>query len=96
MCTDISKEMLKLAKNKFDDPASDYNAISGNKYFITDEYMAPLDSHNFDLEAEIRSKGYEDHGRFVFGCRANNESLPFADSTFDCYISNLSIHLVHN
>ena len=27
---------------------------------------------------------------------ANNESLPFKDSTFDCYLANLSLMLVHN
>lgn len=32
----------------------------------------------------------------IRGCWANNESLPFADEQFDCYISNLSLHIVTN
>jgi len=32
----------------------------------------------------------------VVGCQANNEFLPFPDQAFDCYLSNLSIHIVIN
>jgi len=32
----------------------------------------------------------------VIGCQANNESLPFPDSSFDAYISNLSVMIVSN
>jgi SAM-dependent methyltransferase len=32
--------------------------------------------------------------RKVFGCMADNMNLPFADESFDCYISNLSLQIV--
>ena len=36
VCTDISDEMIRLMKDKFDDPESDYTVIPGNKYDIKD------------------------------------------------------------
>ena len=32
----------------------------------------------------------------VLGAIANNESLPFKNETFDCYLANLSLMLVDN
>lgn len=32
----------------------------------------------------------------VFGCQADNMRLPFPDQWFDCYISNLSMMIVHD
>ena len=49
-----------------------------------------------DLEATISEKAGQDYNKFVFGCQANNEKLPFADGYFDAYISNLSLMIVHN
>ena len=34
--------------------------------------------------------------KFVYGCRANNELLPFDDGVFDAYVANLSLQLVNN
>jgi len=34
--------------------------------------------------------------KLLLGCWANNEALPFADNSFDCYIACLSLMLVDN
>ena len=34
--------------------------------------------------------------RMVIAAVGNNESLPFKDGSFDCYISNLSMMIVDN
>ncbi len=34
--------------------------------------------------------------KFIYGCIANNEILPFADQIFDSYISSLSLQIVNN
>ena len=34
--------------------------------------------------------------KFVYGCQANNECLPFPDGYFDAYLAPLSLMLVHN
>lgn len=93
VCTDISDEMIRLMKDKFDDPESDYTVIPGNKYDIKDEELIPLGQQTFDLEERIKISSKD---RFVLGCLANNECLPFKDGTFDCYISNLSLMIVTN
>ncbi len=38
----------------------------------------------------------QEKDRFILGAVANNESLPFIDGSFDCYIANLSLMLVDN
>ncbi len=91
---DISEEMIKLTKSKFEDPQSEYFIVPGNKASITVEELAPLGSHEFDLEQRLKSEGITDKDRFVLGCLANNESLPFKPDTFDCYLANLSLMLV--
>jgi ubiquinone/menaquinone biosynthesis C-methylase UbiE len=40
--TDISEEMIKLAKNRFEDTTNDYLAIEGNKVKISPSEIAPL------------------------------------------------------
>uniref|UniRef100_A0A7S3NL54 Methyltransferase type 11 domain-containing protein n=1 Tax=Euplotes crassus TaxID=5936 RepID=A0A7S3NL54_EUPCR len=38
----------------------------------------------------------EDDKKKIAILKANNEELPFPDEEFDCYISNLSLHIVNN
>lgn len=35
-------------------------------------------------------------GCFIYGCLANNESLPFPDASFDCYLAPLSLHVMND
>jgi ubiquinone/menaquinone biosynthesis C-methylase UbiE len=44
---------------------------------------------------EIRHE-VENQKTMVFGCIANNESLPFKDVTFDCYLAPLSLHVMND
>ena len=37
-----------------------------------------------------------ENDRIVLGYKAYNESLPFKDATFDCYISGYSLNLVND
>ncbi len=53
MTTDISPEMIKLSKAKFNDPNSDYISIPGNKYISKPEGLDDHGTHNWDLEAFI-------------------------------------------
>ncbi|CDW81850.1 UNKNOWN [Stylonychia lemnae] len=95
---DFSSKMMKLTKQKYDDLnwSSGYTDVIGNRYDITTEALLPLGEHSFDLEEEIKKHNQNESDRFVFGCQANNESLPFKDDTFDCYLANLSLMLVDN
>ena len=47
-----------------------------------------------DLDAIIQAQG--EFSKFIYGCKANNELLPFQSETFDSYIANLSLQLVPN
>jgi ubiquinone/menaquinone biosynthesis C-methylase UbiE len=49
---------------------------------------------SFDIEQELKPLLKSDNERLVFGCLANNMALPFKDESFDCYISNFSMHIV--
>ena len=49
---------------------------------------------SLDLESIIASQG--DFKKFIFGCRANNENLPFKDGWFTSYIASLSVMIVDN
>jgi ubiquinone/menaquinone biosynthesis C-methylase UbiE len=48
--TDISEEMIKLAKNRFEDATNDYLAIEGNKVKISPSEIAPLGTKEWNLE----------------------------------------------
>ena len=93
---DISDEMINLAKHKFEDPASEYSVIEGNKAVIKTEELVPVGQQDFDLEGFLRDQEVGESDRMVLGCLANNECLPFKDATFDCYLANLSLMLVDN
>ena len=56
------------------------------------DYANPDNSDIIDLNQVIASQG--DYDKFVFGCLADNMRLPFADGTFNAYVSNLSLMLV--
>jgi ubiquinone/menaquinone biosynthesis C-methylase UbiE len=93
---DFSEQMMVKTKAKFDDASEEYNMIAYNKHSIRTESLLPLGDHSFDLEQAITTLRSSETDRLVFGCQANNESLPFADATFDCYLANLSLMLVDN
>lgn len=84
VCTDLCPDMLIRAKDRFE--KSEW-AQSNKVKFIMDEVEA-----GYDIETLRENES----DRVVFGCLANNECLPFKDSSFDCYIANLSLMLVHN
>lgn len=88
--------MLKLMNDKFADPDADYNVIPGNKAVIKDTELKPLGEKSFEVEAFLKEQGIGEKDRLVLGAVANNESLPFADGQFDCYLGNLSLMLVDN
>lgn len=70
--------------------------IPGNKALVEVKEHGNLGEHCFDIE-EVRSKLVESESdRLIYGCNANNESLPFKSNSFDCYIANLSLMLVSN
>ena len=48
--TDISEEMIKMSKLKFEDADNDFNKIPGNKSFVTASELAPFGSHEWNLE----------------------------------------------
>ena len=100
---DISEGMVKrVAENYADEERQDYSKIPGNKHLVntttnfcefTDDTCSKL-KHHCDLDTIIKDQG--DFRKFVYGCRANNELLPFADGSFDSYIANLSLQIVDN
>ena len=96
MCTDISDEMIRLTQKKFEDPLYEYIVIPSNKANFLPKHILPVGEHSLNIESKLKEHGILDSDRFVFGCCANNESLPFKDDSFDCYISNLSLMLVDN
>ena len=95
--TDISEEMIKMSKNRFEDPQNDYLAIHGNKAKISPSELAPLGTKEWNLEKILKEDlDFTENDRAVIAGIANNESLPFNDGTFDCYISSLSLMIVDN
>jgi len=47
-----------------------------------------------DLDTVIKAQG--EFNKLVFGCKANNEVLPFPSDSFDSYIAGMSLMLVAN
>ena len=94
--TDISEEMIKQTKAKIESEGSEYLTIKGNQAEIRVEELAPIGDKTFDLEKYLSDKGFSESNRYVLGSLANNESLPFKNATFDCYLANLSLMLVDN
>jgi ubiquinone/menaquinone biosynthesis C-methylase UbiE len=44
-----------------------------------------------NLGNEISRHAGENWNKLVLAYKANNESLPFQDNQFDCYLANLSL-----
>ena len=72
--------------------ASDYNQIKGNKLFVQIEKEFISNQDRVDLDAYLKDQ----FNKFVYACRANAERLPFADSWFDAYVSNLCLQITTN
>lgn len=69
---------------------SDYAQVPGNKYVCAEKDLTVAENvEGFDLEQVIASQG--EFRKFVFGCVANNEALPFKDESFSAYLANLSV-----
>ena len=84
--------MIKISKNRFEDPKNDYLGIKDNKFYINAFELAPLGTKEWNLEKVLQEDlNFTENDRGVIAGMANNESLPFTDSTFDCYISSLSL-----
>ena len=49
-----------------------------------------------DLSDIRKTYTTDERDRLVYGWISNNEFLPFKDSSFDCYIAALSLHIVHD
>lgn len=95
VCTEISSKMLEFAHVKFKDPENEFIVMPHNKihFRLNDETL--IDG-KLKLKIESLRIGLESEDRLVYGLIANNECLPFEDSEFDCYISPLSLQLVHD
>ena len=99
MSCDFSENMVNLISQQYEE--GDYKHIPGNKYKIdaTTDYTQLTEDgqgvvHKCPLDDIIKEQG--DFKRFVFGCRANNERLPFPSDYFESYIANLSLFIVDN
>ena len=62
------------------------------------DYITMADKSNLDQKCDFDEivKNQGKFSKFVYGCQANAELLPFSSNTFDAYLANLTVHLVHN
>lgn len=61
------------------------------------EGLAELGHKTWDLEDYlVNNLKFQENSRVVIAATANNESLPFKDESFDCYLASLSLMLVDN
>jgi len=80
---DFSEQMVKKLKETYAGEMCDFSKVEGNKVHVdtSDTYMQftdqgePTLKNTCDLDKIIAEQG--DFRKFVFGCRANNELLPF-------------------
>ncbi len=95
VCTEISPKMLEYAHSKFTDQENEFICHLHNKvnFRINDETL--LDGKS-KIALDSLREGLDSRDRLIYGIIANNECLPFEDSQFDCYISPLSLQLVHD
>jgi ubiquinone/menaquinone biosynthesis C-methylase UbiE len=97
---DISGKMIVKVKETFEQPG--WSQVQGNKVIVdleTDYSELKEDSNSelkniCNLTELIANQG--DFNKFIFGCRANNEILPFEADFFNSYIANLSLIQVSN
>jgi len=91
--------MVRLLKANYDSPACDFSKVPGNKVMVDTEtdYSEIKDGVKLarTLQIEEVIKG-QDFDKLVYGCRANNELLPFPDASFDAYVAGMSLMLVPN
>ena len=99
-CDFSSAMVAKLGANY--EPA-DFCWVPGNKFVLEKEVDycegggEDKLKHRCDLEQVVRaSTNGEAFRKLVYGCRANNELLPFADEIFTAYMAPLSAMLVNN
>lgn len=93
--------MVKKLKETFQEE-QDYNLAPGNKCLIDTEtdYNEFVEGstcelkNKCDLDKIIEAQG--SFNKFIYGCQANNECLPFPDNYFEAYLAPLSLMLVHN
>ena len=83
-CSDISSEMINIVEKSF--KASELGKCDNISITVLEEskqhIVEKIDSENLSKR--------------LFATIANNEKMPFTDSSFDRYISNLSLMLVDN
>lgn len=96
---DYSNAMVQKLGTNY--ATSDFSMVAGNKYAIDSvDYCEMVGDSQLknqcDLDAVIAKHGGEGFRKLVYGCRANNELLPFANETFSAYLANLSVMLVNN
>jgi len=98
-CDYASAMVEKMAANY---ESADYSMVDGNSFVMeTNVDYCEMNGdtklkHTCDLEKVVSAHVGEGQTfrKFVYGCRANNELLPFADETFSAYLANLSVMLV--
>jgi ubiquinone/menaquinone biosynthesis C-methylase UbiE len=82
---DLSTEMIKCMESRF--ATSDFLQYKDASVHFDAETDYPADS-------TLKWNGDRPQGRHVFGCRADNQRLPFPDQYFSAYVSNLSMMIV--
>ena len=75
---------------------SDFRKLEGNKVIIDSEtdYANLENQDKVDIERVMSEN--TPYNKLVYGCVADNMRLPFADCTFEAYISNLSLMIVQH
>ena len=91
---DFSRGMVQRMEQRY--TQSDFTKLEGNKVIIDaqTDYADVANEDRVDLERVINENG--PYNKLVYGCVADNMRLPFADSTFEAYISNLSLMTVQH
>ena len=88
--SDFSGQMVQMSKERFDE--SDYKLIEGNKVVMDTETDWTSNGQIIDLDGIVAGQGA--FRKLVYGCRASGSQLPFPDSWFSCYVSNLVLQLI--
>jgi len=99
---DYSSAMVEMLAKNYAHEDCEYSLVPNNKVLVdtATDYLAFADDTNLtlkntcDIENIISQQG--EFRKFVYGCQANNELLPFPDSYFGAYLANLSVHIVNN
>lgn len=90
---DFSSSMIKMTKQRLEQ--SDYPLVEGNKLvFDVETDFASDPSLKVNLDDLVASQGQ--FRKLVAGFRASGSALPFPDSWFTAYSSNLVLQLIDN